>query len=193
MPENPNSPTDSTPDLTGRELGDYRILRRLGSGGMAEVYLAEQRSLSRQVAFKVLNHALATDASYVERFQNEARAAASLVHPNIVQIFEVGQAEGVHFIAQEYVAGKNLGQLLEREGAFQPALVLDVLRQVVSALCKAGGVHDRPSRHQAREHPAQQFRRSQSRRLWPSPRTKHRHQDAHPGRRGDGNAALHES
>jgi len=135
MPDNVNSPT--SPDLTGQELGDYRILRRLGTGGMAEVYLAEQRSLRRQVALKVLNHSLASDASYVERFQNEARAAASLVHPNIVQIYEVGQAEGIHFIAQEYVAGKNLGQLLEREGAFQPALVLDVLRQVVSALCKA--------------------------------------------------------
>jgi len=104
---------------------------------MAEVYLAEQLSLGRQVALKVLSHALASDRSYVERFQNEARAAASLVHPNIVQIFEVGQADGIHFIAQEYVAGKNLGQLLERQGAFQPALVLDVLRQVVSALCKA--------------------------------------------------------
>ena len=137
MPDNSNSPTDSTSDLTGRELGDYRILRKLGTGGMAEVYLAEQRSLSRQVALKVLNRSLATDASYVARFQNEARAAASLVHPNIVQIFEVGQEQGIHFIAQEYVAGKNLGQLLECEGAFQPALVLDVLRQVVSALCKA--------------------------------------------------------
>ena len=134
--------TDSTtsadgPDLTGRRLGDYHILRRLGTGGMAEVYLAEQVSLGRQIALKVLNHALASDHNYVARFQNEARAAASLVHPNIVQIFEVGQAEGVHFIAQEYVAGKNLGQLLEREGAFQPALVLDILRQVVSALCRA--------------------------------------------------------
>ncbi len=137
MPDNSNSSASNGPDLTGQELGDYRILRRLGSGGMAEVYLAEQITLRRQVALKVLNHALATDASYVERFQNEARAAASLVHPNIVQIYEVGKADGVHFIAQEYVAGQNLGQLLEREGAFQPALVLDVLRQVVSALCKA--------------------------------------------------------
>ncbi len=137
MPENTNTPASNDPDLTGRELGDYRILRKLGSGGMAEVYLAEQRSLKRQVALKVLNRDLATDANYVERFQNEARAAASLVHPNIVQIYEVGQAEGIHFIAQEYVAGQSLGQLLERSGAFQPAMVLDVLRQVVSALCKA--------------------------------------------------------
>ncbi len=146
MPDHSNIPAGNTPashtpsngpDLIGRELGDYRILRRLGAGGMAEVYLAEQVSLRRQVALKVLNRDLATDASYVERFQNEARAAASLVHPNIVQIYEVGQEDGIHFIAQEYVAGQNLGQLLEREGAFQPALVLDVLRQVVSALCKA--------------------------------------------------------
>ncbi len=135
--EHANLPDPGSPDLTGRELGGYSILRRIGSGGMAEVYLAQQHSLDRQVALKVLNPSLASDANYVERFQNEARAAASLVHPNIVQIYEVGQAEGIHFIAQEYVAGKNLGQLLEREGAFQPALVLDILRQVVSALCKA--------------------------------------------------------
>jgi len=121
----------------GRELGDYRILRGLGAGGMAEVYLAEQLSLRRQVALKVLSPALASDRNYVERFLNEARAAASLVHPNIVQIYEVGEVEGIHFIAQEYVAGKNLGQLLEREGTLLPSLVLEVLRQVVSALCKA--------------------------------------------------------
>ena len=132
-----DSPANLAPDLTGRELGPYRILRRLGTGGMAEVYLAEQRSLERQVALKILNHVLASDSSYVDRFQNEARAAASLVHPNIVQIYEVGQAEGVHYIAQEYVAGNNLGQILQRDGALQPALVLDILRQVVSALCKA--------------------------------------------------------
>ncbi len=126
-----------TPDLTGRELGDYRILRRLGAGGMAEVYLAEQRSLGRQVALKVLPRSLAGDGTYVERFINEARAAASLVHANIVQIYEVGQAHGVHFIAQEYVRGKNLGEVLKRQSALDPRVVLDVLRQVVAALCKA--------------------------------------------------------
>ena len=124
-------------DLTGRELGGYRVLRRLGVGGMAEVYLAEQQSLSRQVALKVLLPALARDGAYVARFLNEARAAASLVHANIVQIYEVGQADGVHFIAQEYVRGKNLGEVLRRETALGPRLVLDILRQVVSALGKA--------------------------------------------------------
>ena len=81
--------TDSA-DLTGRDLGDYRVLRRLGVGGMAVVYLAEQKSLGRQVALKILQSELSGDATFVERFHNEARAAASLVHANIVQIYEVG-------------------------------------------------------------------------------------------------------
>ncbi len=131
------TPAAPSPDLTGHEWGDYRILRRLGSGGMADVYLAEQRSLGRQVALKVLRRELARDATYVERFSNEARAAASLVHPNIVQIIEVGKTKDLHFIAQEYVPGKNLSQLMHREGPFEPGLVLDILRQVTSALCKA--------------------------------------------------------
>jgi len=131
------SPDLADADLNGRELGDYRILRRLGAGGMAEVYLAEQRSLGRQVALKVLQPALARDSAYVQRFHHEARAAASLVHANIVQIYEVGQSAGIHFIAQEYVRGKNLGQVLQREAALSPRLVLDVLRQVAAALGKA--------------------------------------------------------
>src|SRR5262245_60772035 len=73
---------DDQLDLTGRELGDYRVLRRLGAGGMAQVYLAEQQSLSRSVALKILQPALARDASYVARFLQEARAAAALVHAN---------------------------------------------------------------------------------------------------------------
>ena len=96
------------------KLGDYQLLRRLGRGGMADVYLAEQISLRRQVAFKVLKRSLAEDEAYVRRFHNEAQAAASLVHANIVQIHEVGCIDGVHFIAQEYVAGQNLKQWLTR-------------------------------------------------------------------------------
>jgi len=134
---NDHSSAASSENLAGQQIGDYRVLRRLGVGGMAQVYLAEQQSLSRQVALKVLHAQLAGDASYVQRFLNEARAAASLVHPNIVQIYEVGQAGGVHFIAQEYVQGENLAQVMQRDGALTPGLVLEVLRQVVSALCKA--------------------------------------------------------
>jgi serine/threonine-protein kinase len=128
---------DDQLDLTGRDLGDYRVLRRLGAGGMAQVYLAEQRSLGRAVALKVLQPALARDRSYVDRFLLEARAAAALVHANIVQIYEVGCSDGVHFIAQEYVRGKNLGEVLKRQNSLEPRIVLDVLRQVVAALCKA--------------------------------------------------------
>jgi len=134
--DEPNA-ADSSRDLTGHELGDYRVLRKLGSGGMAVVYLAEQRSLGRQVALKALRTNLAEVSNTIERFLNEARAAASLVHANIVQIYEVGQADGVYFIAQEYVPGNNLAEVLQRQGAFQPRLVLDILRQVVAALCKA--------------------------------------------------------
>ena len=104
---------------------------------MAEVYLAEQQSLARQVALKVLASELASQPAYVERFQHEARSAAALVHANIVQVYEVGQANGSHFIAQEYVAGQNLSEWLRRHGRVEPGRVLDILRQVAAALSKA--------------------------------------------------------
>ena len=90
-----NSPQDTS--LVGQSLGDYQILRRLGRGGMSIVYLAEQQSLKRRVAFKVLKPELAKDAVYVRRFHKEAQAAASLVHANIVQIYEVGEIKGIHY------------------------------------------------------------------------------------------------
>jgi serine/threonine-protein kinase len=124
-------------DLTGRQLGDYRLLRRLGHGGMAEVYLAEQLSLKRQIALKVLRADLAENEDYVRRFHNEAQAAAALVHANIVQIHEVGQVEGVHFIAQEYVQGKNLREYLDRHGPMDVRLTVLVVRQVAAALLRA--------------------------------------------------------
>jgi serine/threonine-protein kinase len=124
-------------DFSGRQLGDYRLLRRLGRGGMAEVYLAEQLSLKRQVALKVLRADLAENEDYVRRFHNEAQAAAALVHANIVQIHEVGEIEGVHFIAQEYVQGKNLREYLDRHGAADVRLALHVARQVAAALLRA--------------------------------------------------------
>ncbi|QDU86894.1 Serine/threonine-protein kinase PknB [Pirellulimonas nuda] len=124
-------------DLNGQQLGDYRVLRRLGRGAMAEVFLAEQLSLGRQVALKVLGEELARDPTYVARFQHEARAAARLVHPGIVQIYEVGCCDGRYYIAQEYVPGRNLGELIERDGTLPAGLVLGVLRQTAAALAKA--------------------------------------------------------
>ncbi len=84
---------------------------------MAEVYLADQTSLSRKVAIKVLRPELKTNKVFLKRFEREARAAASLSHPNIVQVFVVGEAEGLHFIAQEYIKGLNLREFIRRKGA----------------------------------------------------------------------------
>jgi serine/threonine-protein kinase len=132
-------PTELTEsDLSGRQLGDYRILRRLGSGAMAEVYLAEQCSLRRQVAFKVLKRGLSSDERAVQRFHHEARAVASLVHANIVQTHEIGCIDGVHFIAQEYVKGQNLRELVARRGSLDVSLIVTILRQSAAALHKAG-------------------------------------------------------
>ena len=125
-------------DLTGLTIGDYRVIRRLGRGGMAEVYLAEQISLKRNVALKILHAELAKDQSYIQRFHREAQSAAALVQANIVQIYEVGEVDGHHFIAQEYVAGRNLRQYLGRYGAVEPVMAVNVLRQVAMALQKAG-------------------------------------------------------
>ena len=124
-------------DLSGRQLGDYRILRRLGRGGMADVYLAEQTSLRRQVALKILKREFSSDDTYVRRFHFEAQAAAALVHANIVQIYEVGRVEEYHYIAQEYVQGYNLRELMTRRGLPEPKLALSILRQVTAALARA--------------------------------------------------------
>ncbi len=138
MPQHPANPPASAPaDLAPRRLGDYQLLRRLGRGAMAEVYLAEQLSLRRQVAVKVLKRELAFDSTYVQRFHHEARAVAALSHANIVQIYEVGQHDGIHFIAQEYVPGRNLGELIQRNGPPDVKLTILVLRQVAAALHRA--------------------------------------------------------
>jgi serine/threonine-protein kinase len=131
-------------DLSGRNLGGYRLLRRLGSGGMADVYLAEQQSLSRQVAVKVLRPETTRHAGAVERFAQEARAAAALVHGNIVQIHEVACVDGLHYLAEEYVAGPTLKDWLLVRGPLDAPQALSVLSQVGSALAKsaqAGVVH----------------------------------------------------
>jgi len=131
-------------DLSGRSLGGYRLLRRLGRGAMGNVYLAEQQSLERQVAVKVLRSDAARHPGAVERFSQEARAAAALVHGNIVQIHEVACFGGIHFLAEEYVAGPSLKAWLLARGPLEPLQALSVLSQVGSALVKsaqAGIVH----------------------------------------------------
>lgn len=122
----------------GHRLGGYELRTLLGSGAMADVYLGLQTSLGRKVAVKVLRE---TDRGHrdtsVERFMQEARAAASLVHGNIVQIYEVGCVDDVHFIAEEYVAGPTLKQWLHERGTLSPQQAVSVLEQVAAALDRA--------------------------------------------------------
>ena len=133
------NPDDHEPylELTGKTVGGFHVIRRLGRGGMAEVYLARQESLKRNVALKVLKPELAKDVSYIERFKREAQSAAKLVQANIVGVYEVGEIDGLHYIAQEYVVGRNLREYLGRNGAVKPVMAVNVLRQVALALQKA--------------------------------------------------------
>src|ERR671923_1694600 len=95
-------------------LGDYRLLREVGRGGMGVVYEAEQLSLRRPVALKVLPFAATMDPRHLQRFQNEARAAACLHHEHIVPVYAVGCERGVHYYAMQFIDGLTLAQLLER-------------------------------------------------------------------------------
>jgi eukaryotic-like serine/threonine-protein kinase len=124
-------------ELSGRRLGGYRLVRLLGSGAMADVYLAEQISLGRHVAVKVLRADTLRHPSAVERFEQEARAAASLVHGNIVQVHEVACVDGVQFLAEEYVAGPTLRTWLTARGPLDARQALALLGQVGSALVRA--------------------------------------------------------
>lgn len=138
QPPSERRPGSGEQDLTNQQLGEFRLLRRLGSGGMADVYLAEQTTLNRRVAIKVLRHdALADDVS-LKRFEQEAQAAGGLNHPNIVQVYLIGEAEGVHFIAQEYVDGRNLRELVLRSGPPALPVALRIMRHVARALEAAG-------------------------------------------------------
>ena len=96
--------------------GRYRVISRLGSGGMADVYLAQDQLLGRQVAVKVLHHHFAEDQEFVERFRREASSAAALSHPNIVGIFDRGEWNGTYYIAMEYVAGRSLKTIVRERG-----------------------------------------------------------------------------
>src|SRR6516162_6436879 len=115
----------------------YVIKRKLGSGGMADVYLAEDQELGRRVALKLLDDRHASDDQFVERFRREAQSAAGLNHPNIVSIFDRGQAEGTYYIAMEYLDGRTLKELLIRNGPTPPAIAIDYARQILGALAFA--------------------------------------------------------
>jgi eukaryotic-like serine/threonine-protein kinase len=118
--------------MIGQEVGHYRVLSRLGAGGMGEVYLAEDLKLGRKVALKVLSSALASQRSQLERFQREARSVAALNHPNIVTIYSVEQAEDLHFFTMELLEGHTLAALLPEDG-----FALRRLLEIALPLCDA--------------------------------------------------------
>src|ERR671928_379074 len=124
--------------------GRYRIMRKLGTGGMANVYLAEDQELGRRVAIKILDDRHASDDQFIERFRREAKNAAGLAHPNIVSIYDRGNAEGTYYIAMEYLSGRTLKELLVARGPTPIPIAIDYARQILAALAFAhrnGVVH----------------------------------------------------
>ncbi|HKY24252.1 MAG TPA: Stk1 family PASTA domain-containing Ser/Thr kinase [Gaiella sp.] len=114
--------------------GRYRLERKLGSGGMADVWLAEDQELGRKVAIKMLHERYANDVQFVERFRREATHAAGLSHPNVVSIYDRGEAEGSYFIVMEYVEGRTLKELIVTRGPCPVPVAVSYTRQVLAAL-----------------------------------------------------------
>jgi serine/threonine-protein kinase len=125
-------------DLSGHVLGDYRVERLLGYGGMGEVYLAHQMSLDRPVALKILRPELLSNATYLARFEKEATSAAKLNHPNVVHIYNLGSFDGLRYIAMEYVQGTNLKEFLIKKGPPDLPLALAIMKQAGQAVAVAG-------------------------------------------------------
>jgi beta-lactam-binding protein with PASTA domain/predicted Ser/Thr protein kinase len=127
-------------EVAGNTLidGRYRILRRIGSGGMADVYCAEDSHLGRQVAIKVLHRRFAQDQEFVERFRREAKSAAGLNHPNVVGVFDRGEHEGTYYIAMEFLTGRTLKDIVTAEAPLPQERVIDVGTQTLEA---AGFAH----------------------------------------------------
>ena len=124
--------------MKGQKINDrYQIIKTIGEGGMANVYLAYDTILDRNVAVKVLRGDLATDEKFVRRFQREALSASSLSHPNIVEVYDVGEDNGSYYIVMEYIDGKHLKQLLKKRGSLTLTEVVDIMLQVTDGMSAA--------------------------------------------------------
>jgi eukaryotic-like serine/threonine-protein kinase len=113
--------------------GRYKVLSRLGSGGMADVFLAEDEQLQRKVALKLLHRRFAQDPDFVERFRREAQAAAGLQHPNVVSVYDRGTFDGTYYIAMEYLPGQSLKQLIRSQAPLDPIRAIDITIQILKA------------------------------------------------------------
>ncbi len=122
----------------GQKINDrYEIIKSIGEGGMANVYLAYDTILDRNVAIKVLRGDLANDEKFVRRFQREALSASSLSHPNIVAMYDVGEDDGLYYIVMEYVEGKTLKQLLKKRGSLTLSEAIDIMLQLTDGMAHA--------------------------------------------------------
>jgi beta-lactam-binding protein with PASTA domain/predicted Ser/Thr protein kinase len=123
------------PDVAPNTLidGRYRVISRLGTGGMADVFLAKDQQLGRQVAVKLLHRRFAEDPGFVERFRREAQAAAGLQHPNIVSVYDRGSFDDTYYIAMEYLPGRTLKQLIREEAPLEPIRAIDITIQILKA------------------------------------------------------------
>ncbi len=119
--------------------GRYRLIERVGSGGMADVWAADDLQLGRKVALKLLYRRFAQDSEFVERFRREASHAAGLQHPNIVSVYDRGEWEGTYYIAMEFLEGRSLKQVIQAEGALPPARAIDITIQILKAARFAHG------------------------------------------------------
>src|ERR1051325_1975889 len=122
--------------ISGTRLGHYEVRAKIGAGGMGEIYLAQDLKLDRQVVLKILPAELATNANRMRRFVQEARAAAALNHPNIAHVYEIGEQDGTHFIAMEFIDGLTLTEKIHSHDTELPKL-LKFLQHAAEGLAKA--------------------------------------------------------
>ena len=122
----------------GQKINErYEIIKSIGEGGMANVYLAEDTILKRKVAIKVLRGDLENNEKFIRRFQREAKSVSDLSHPNIVEVYDVGEEEGQHYIVMEYIDGRTLKQLIQKRGALTVPEVVDIMTQLTDGLSAA--------------------------------------------------------
>jgi serine/threonine protein kinase len=128
----------SPADITGRKvLNRYKLTEKLGGGGMSVVWKAYDLVLDRNVALKVLRPEMSEDEEFIRRFRREAQSVASLSHPNIVNIYDVGEDRGLYFIVMELIEGETLRDKLKREGALDTTEALEIASQICEALSHA--------------------------------------------------------